>query len=587
MNLSAIYHNNWLEYREALEDGRVRIRLRAARDDLDQVTLFSAGIYSKQRWDLRFLETPMRVVLRDEWHDWFEADYLPDDPRTCYFFGLKKQGETRFFDQDGVKTPAQIQQKPLGLNPFPFAYAYAPEPLPHWAQGKVGYQIFPDRFFRAGPTNKGLEPWQGGRVSNAVVFGGNLAGIREKIPYLKQLGVGFLYLTPVFLSDTAHRYNTHDYYQIDPLLGDMQDLKDLVLDLHQNGMRMLLDGVFNHSGTRFAPFLDAREKGRDSPYHDWFFFDKQHKNGYHSFAFEPRMPKLNLKNPQAAAYFLDVGRYYLREIGVDGWRLDVSPEVWPDFWRQFRKMVKQENPEAILVAECWDRSQEWVSVGDMFDGTMNYLLSRAIWRFLANREVDLVAFDSLVNRSLTLYPSRKIAMQWNFIGSHDTPRFVTRAGDRQADLLRAAFLLFTLPGTPILYYGDELGMQGDQDPDCRRPMRWDLVEDNPVYTHFQKLMKTRNALPALMSGGFQTVYAGEEGVYAYLRTPEGEGQAALCVVNTSDHHKEGASLRLPLPRELKNAKALMDQLSGDSWPVTDGAITLPLLPGLQLILTAP
>lgn len=206
-------------------------------------------------------------------------------------------------------------------------------------------------------------------VANEYRFGGNLKGILEAVPYLAELGVGVVYMTPIFLSDTSHRYNTFDYYQIDPLLGSLEDLKALADALHERGIRIVLDGVFNHCGLGFAPFQDAMEKGKASPYYDWFFFGEQYPCGYMTFGEKwAYMPKLNMQNEACAEYFLDVGRYWLREAHVDGWRLDVSPEVYPDFWRQFRRAVKKTNPNAIMIAECWDDSREWCTIGDMFDG---------------------------------------------------------------------------------------------------------------------------------------------------------------------------------------------------------------------------
>lgn len=578
MNLAAVHHVNWLEYREVLPDGRLRVRLRAASGDDLAVTLLHTGIYNPDRFAHRFNRSPMRKVADDGVHSWYEADYLPDDPRTCYLFELREGEELRYFDQEGFKSGEDFQNPPLALNPFPHAYLYPERGAPDWARGAVGYQIFPDRFRMAGAKGEPAA-WARHKVSNAVRFGGNLAGIRQAIPYLKDLGVAIVYLTPIFLSDTAHRYNIYDYYRVDPMLGSLADLKALADSLHAEGMRLILDGVFNHSGTRFPPFLDAAEKGESSPYADWFFFDTS-RIGYRTFAFEKRMPKMNLKNEETAAYFLDVGRYWVREAGIDGWRLDVSPEVWPDFWRRFRKAVLSENSEAVLIAECWDISREWVSVGDMFDGTMHYILSRAIWRFFARGEGGLQAFDHAVNMAMMLYASRVNQAQWTFLSSHDTPRFLHRAGGAENRQRQAAFFQLTVPGVPIVYYGDELGMTGAGDPDCRRPMRWDLAENNSLRAFYRKLIHLRNQLPALALGDFRTVAVTEGGLYAYLRTGESPVLCALCTGDTGFTH----SLRLP--EEFAGAKALYDHLSGQRLPVSAGQALLDCGPGAALILTA-
>ena len=579
MNLSALHHLPLMEYREALPDGRVRIRLRTAREDLDKATLLHVCIYKDARFRYRFNKTPMTKVASGALHDWYQADFTPDDPRQCYLFELQKNGQTCYLDQEGIKEPEAFGEPPFGINPFAFAYVYPPRPLPAWALGKVGYQIFPDRFRRQGPPGPGIQPWDGGEVKNHRYFGGNLQGIREAIPYLKELGVSLVYLTPIFKAHTAHRYDTADYYQIDPMLGTLQDLKDLVTALHQNNMRLILDGVFNHSGTRFAPFVDAREKGPASPYYDWFFFDDS-TTGYQTFAFTAMMPKINLDHEAAARYFLEVGRYWLRETGMDGWRLDVSPEVSPDFWRRFRREIHRENPEALLIAECWDDSREWVNSRDMFDGTMNYLLSRAIWRFFALRETSLAAFDSAVHHALSLYPTALLPAQWSFLSSHDTPRLLTRAdGDIHRQRL-AVFFQFTCPGLPVIYYGDELGMAGEGDPDCRRPMAWDQVGDNSTLAFYRQLAGLRNRLPALQTGAFTTLEAGEDGLYAYLR---GEGEeAVLCVLYTGPY---AGARPLRLPGDWAAADSLHDAWTGQRCPVADGSISLPAAPGACFLFT--
>lgn len=579
MNLAALHHVNWLEYREALPDGRLRIRLRAAKGDLKEVTLLYVGIYSKERYFNQFNRQPMFLRAQDQVHDWFEADYLPDDPRTCYLFEIKDQDKTLYFDQEGIKIQTNFDSGYLGINPFPYAYIWQTETTPAWARGGIGYQVFPDRFRRGGESVPGLEPWAGGKVNNAVRYGGDLKGITAAVPYLAQLGVDILYLTPIFLSDTAHRYNVYDYYQIDPLLGSLEDLKALADALHARGMRLILDGVFNHSGTLFPPFVDAQKRGADSPYAQWFCFDNS-QIGYQTFAFAKYMPKLNLQNEEAAQYFLKVGRYWIREAGIDGWRLDVSPEVWPDFWRRFRKAIKEEKADAILIAECWDISREWVSVGDMFDGTMHYILSRAIWKFFATREINLQQFDWAVNHAQMLYSSGVNQAQWVFLSSHDTPRFLTRSGGDLTRLRMAAFFQLTSPGVPVIYYGDELGMEGEQDPDCRRPMRWDWVDkNNSTLAYYRQLTGIRKQLKALQTGDFYTVETGEDGLYAYLRDGK---QPVLCVLCTGDATCERS---LTLPPAFANAKKLYDWISQSAIPQAKGKVSLKIAPGLTYIIT--
>lgn len=572
MNLPAIYHGGWLEYREVLSDGRLRLRVRCARGDAERVCLLHQGIYEPARFRGEFVETPMALAARDGRHDWYEADYLPEDPRQCYFFRLAKGDSEVYLDQDGVKTADEIGM-PLALQPFPYAYVYRRQPPAPWARGSVGYQIFPDRFRRAAGPAPGIQLWDSPGTGQRSFFGGDLRGIIASIPYLRELGVELVYLTPIFLSDTAHRYNTFDYYRVDPMLGDLDDLKALSRALHQAGMRLILDGVFNHCGLRFAPFEDAAAKGRDSAYYDWFFFDKGIRNGYRSFGYLRYMPKLNLENPAAQAYFLGVGRYWVREADIDGWRLDVSPEVWPDFWRQFRKAIRQEKPDAIMVAECWDESREWVSVGDMFDATMHYVLSRAIWRFFALRQTTLSQFDHAVNRVQMIYPSQLNPAQWTFLSSHDTSRFITRAAGDETAQRMASFFQMTVPGLPVIYYGDELGMPGGDDPDCRRPMAWDKAAGNVTLAWYKCLTGLRRGLPALREGAWRSHLVGEDGLYAYIRLGD---QPVLCLIMTGE---EAEGRKIPLPGPFRGKKALHDHMQGQDIPAAEGCIVLSLRRG--------
>lgn len=576
VNIGAIEHMPWLEDRHALPDGRVCLRVRAGRGDFDRVSAKISSNYDGPEFFEKARVAPMERVARDERFDWYQAVFAPRDRRLKYLFVLEGEGGTFKLDgaglHPGADWPEDVDQA------FAFAYAWPAPDMPQWAKGCVGYEIFPDRFRREGPEEPGLEPWTSDRVQNEIRFGGNLRGVLEAVPYLKELGVEVVYTMPLFVSDTSHRYNTFDYYAIDPLLGTEEDLRALADTLHRRGMRLMMDGVFNHVGLGFPPFQDALEKGEASPYRDWFLFDDTEEWGYQTFGHWRYMPKLNLKNPDCAAYFCDVGRYWLKNTPIDGWRLDVSPEVWPDFWRQYRRMMKEANPDSLMVAECWDDSREWLSVGDMFDSTMNYLWSRSVWDRFCTRKISPEAFDGAMNRLAVLYPDRVHQVLWNFLDTHDTPRIRTRAGGDARRQRAASFFQFTYPGSPILYYGDELGMEGGGDPYCRFPMRWNDVENNPMLAHYQTLARLRRENPALRLGGFRTWKVLDNGLYAYLRVLD--DQTMLCVLNTGD---ERAEALLPLPEALAKRDGLMDLYAGKVFSVDQGGIYAALEAGEGLI----
>ena len=576
IHFDAIFHMPWLEYRHALPDGRVCLRLKTGRGDFSRVQARVTSNYDAPDFFASAHVYDMARAYADEWHDMYEVVFEPHDRRLKYLFVLTAGELTVKLDAAGLHPGADAPEDVSDA--FAFAYAYPTDPMPDWARGCVGYQIFPDRFRRE-PTLAGgeVEPWDSDRVQNEYRFGGNLRGILKAVPYLRDLGVKLIYTTPIFLSDSSHRYNTFDYYRIDPLLGTEDDLRALCDELHRNGMRIVLDGVFNHSGVQFAPFADAVEKGPESPYYDWFFFDEKQEHGYHTFGHWAYMPKLNLRNEACAQYFLDVGRYWLRDFGIDGWRLDVSPEVWPDFWRRFHRMMKNENPQSLMIAECWDDSREWLTQGDMFDSTMHYVLSRSIWNRFAYHKTSLQQFDWAVNSALMLYPWRTQEVLWTFLGSHDTQRMRTRAGGDLRMLHAAAFFQFTYPGVPIIYYGDELGMEGGDDPFCRFPMRWHDVDGNPTHAHYQRLAHLRQQNPALRVGGFRTLAARDDGLYVYERSaPE---QTVICALNTGL-----APVRARIELGPRDSATVRELYSDTSLPAENGRVEIDMEAGQGLIL---
>ncbi len=578
LSLGSIYHMPWLEYRHTTPEGDVVLRLRTGRGEFEAAVARVANPYTFPNPFEGAQDYSMQVAYRDDLFDYYEVRFHWDDPRMKYLFLLFADGG-RTFTLDGSGLRAGCGCNDDISECFTFAYAYPSDPMPDWARGAVGYQIFPDRFRREGPQEDGLEPWNSSRVQSEFRFGGNLAGMRAAVPYLKDLGVKVVYTTPIFQSDSAHRYNTFDYFQIDPLLGTLEDLKALVDELHKNGMRLVLDGVFNHCGLQFAPFIDAMEKGEASEYRDWFFFDHSESCGYRTFSHEPYMPKLNLRNEACAEYFLGVGEYWLKECGIDGWRLDVSSEVWPDFWRKYHAMMKRVNPDSLMIAECWDDSREWLTQGDMFDSTMHYVLSRAMWKRFCYHSIGLAEFDAAINDAAMLYPQRTQDVLWTFLGSHDTDRVLTRAGGDVRMLHGASFFQFTFMGVPIIYYGDELAMEGGADPDNRRAMRWDNVDGNATRAHYQKLTSLRAAHEALRIGEFRTWQVESNGLYAYERFTKDE--RLLCVLNTGT---DPLTAQLPLPEALGGKAAVHDLYAETSLPVWSGLVEVKLEPGEGMIL---
>jgi cyclomaltodextrinase / maltogenic alpha-amylase / neopullulanase len=370
--------------------------------------------------------------------------------------------------------------------------------VPAWPADAIFYQVFPDRFARSGrvPAPGPFERWEAPPTTFGFK-GGDLFGLADRLDDLADLGITAIYLNPIFTAASNHRYNAHDYLSVDPLLGGDAALRELLDAAHGRGMRVILDGVFNHAGRGFWPFQHVLEAGPRSPYRDWFHFEPAFLEGeraldaygagsagYRAWAEHRSLPKLRVENPAVRAYLLGVAEHWLR-FGIDGWRLDVPTDIEdPTFWPEFRRRVRAINPKAYIVGEIWHDAREWVG-GDRFDALMNYPVGMAILGFASGGRLDQGAIDGQIDYQrflvgldgaafgarlvalMSRYRPEVTAVQYNLIGSHDTPRARTVLDGDTVALRLATLLLLTLPGSPAIYYGDELGMEGGPDPGCR------------------------------------------------------------------------------------------------------------------------
>jgi cyclomaltodextrinase / maltogenic alpha-amylase / neopullulanase len=443
-----------------------------------------------------------------------------------------------------------------------------PVDTPAWARDAVFYQVFPDRFAASEgvPKPGPLEPWDAPPTDTGFK-GGDLIGIVEHLPYLEDLGVDALYLNPVFSSASNHRYHTYDYFAVDPLLGGDDALRELLDAAHGRGMRVILDGVFNHTGRGFWPFHHVLETGASSPYRGWFHFDQgaldagrpilayppfgtpAHEIGYAAWWGIPALPQLNAADPAVREYLMTVAEHWLR-FGIDGWRLDVPDEIRePGFWQEFRSRCRAIRPDAYLVGEIWRVAPEWLG-GDRFDALMDYPLAEAILGFAGGAHLDLgvigahreyganvraidgPAFAARLGELLAAYDPDVVAVQLNLLGSHDTPRMRSILGGDPDAVRLATLLQLTLPGAPCLYYGDEVGLTGGNDPGCRGAFPWDESRWDGAFRAFvRELVHLRRSRPALHAGG-TTIVAAAGGAVAVERRLD---DARLVIaVNASD-----------------------------------------------------
>jgi glycosidase len=455
--------------------------------------------------------------------------------------------------------------------------------VPYWVQDSIFYQIFPDRFYKSnlGLNHLNYQAWEAEPTVRGFK-GGNLRGIIEKFDYLLDLGINALYLNPIFASSANHRYHTTDYYKIDPTLGTMQDYEALLDIAHHNDVRVVIDGVFNHTGRGFFAFSDILENGPESRFIDWYHiknfpvdaFGPGMANNYLAWWDIKDLPKLNTDNPAVKDYLLEVSRYWIEQ-GTDGWRLDVPAEIDDDaFWAQFRQVVKSANPDAYTVGEIWDGNPRWVG-DNHFDGLMHYPLRDAITDLLEGK-IDVKAFAENMESYLTKYERENLFAMYLALGSHDTRRLMSKMGE-DPNKVRLAFLVqFANPGAPAIYYGDEIGMRGGKDPDNRWAFPWDESRwDHELRSFVQKLIAARKEHPALRRGDLNRLHLSEENHwYAFCRQL-GEDQV-LAVINPSDETRQ---ISVPVQDlDWQDGRVVEDLITGARYRISENTLDVTLGP---------
>ncbi|WP_028986423.1 glycoside hydrolase family 13 protein [Thermicanus aegyptius] len=569
MFLEAILHQPYGSFAFPVDGHTLRVRIRTKRDDVEKVTLLHGDRYQLPEFD-----TPLELkkVASDLLYDYYSGDLYSPTRRIRYTFFIEKGNLAFWYGDLGFST----DRKMAGDFQYPFINEQDLFTTPEWAKKGIVYQIFPERFFNGNPANdpKEVEEW-GEKPTPDNFFGGDLEGITQKLPYLKDLGVNVLYLTPIFQSPSNHKYNTTDYYTVDPHFGDLETVKELVREAHEQGIRVIFDAVFNHCGADFFAFRDVLEKGEKSPYKDWFYIHdfpivtNPHPN-YETFAVDVwTMPKLKTSNPEVRDYLLKVARYWIEEAGIDGWRLDVANEVDHDFWREFRKAVKEANPEALIIGEIWHDASPWLE-GDQYDSVMNYLFREALCDFFAKGTIGVRTFDARLAKARMKYRDQANFCMFNLIDSHDTERFLTASNEKEERLRLAAFFQMTYLGMPMIYYGTEIGMTGENDPDCRRTFEWDEEKQNlDLREYYKRLIAIRLQHAPLTHGDFRTLLADDlRNLYLYSRSYQGETMIMALHVGGKEERVDVA-----VPQTWKSAN---DLLSGERIPVADGKVRLTL-----------
>ena len=414
--------------------------------------------------------------------------------------------------------------------------------VPDWAANKVVYQIFPSRFAASQPVDKKL--WYKAPITPMDDLHGDLRGIIDHLDHIQDLGIDVIYMTPSFKSDSCHKYDTIDYYEIDPSFGTKEDLKELVQKAHDRGMKVVMDAVFNHTGKEFFAFKDILEKGEKSKYLDWYYIDELPLKGkwgeipnFLCFGYYGGMPKLNLKNPEVEKYITDVACYWIRECDIDGWRLDVGDEISHFFWKRFRRAIKAVKKDMLIIGEIWHYAGDFLE-GDEWDTVMNYPFYLNLIDLLADEKISVSQFVQNLGYLKGRLHKKCYPLMWNLIDSHDTARFLHLCKDNKKKQHLAAAFQLLLPGMPMIYYGDEYAMPGANDPDCRRGMYWDEeYQDKEMFEWYKRLLQVRKAHTCIVEGELVEAITRDEDETIVLIRKNGEETIAL-IFNCSNHTKE-------------------------------------------------
>ena len=517
------------EYAHAISEKRVLFRLRAAKGDLKLCTLFYGDRACRQN-PVVFSPTAMTVVYSDLLFDFWEVEFEPPFRRICYYFDLNDGNEKTLYYADLFADTLSTERSEYYQ--LPYIHRADIAKAPDWANDAVVYNIFPDsfatsrRYISGKPTER---EWNGERTRGKL--GGTIRGITENVDYLSELGVNCVYINPFFAAGEYHKYDLLDYYNVDPCFGTNIEFMEMVNTLHRNKIRIIIDGVFNHCGWRFFAFDDVVQNGKSSRYADWFYRleypvvrpnDGEDIPGYECFAYERLMPKLNTANPEVVKYFTGVCQHWLREYGVDGWRLDVADEVNNAFWRAFKNAALEVNPDAFLIGEIWVKANYWLD-GSMFHSAMNYDFRKHCRDFFAKGIINAEAFNARVTLMLTRYRKNLTNVQLNILDSHDVSRFLSLCGGDKRRLKLAVLFQMCFIGIPSIFYGDEQGLYGLMEDEYRQPMIWD--GDQELLEFYRWAVKLRKENPSLSRGRYRMVFA-KGSLFVFQR---GDGESAIIV----------------------------------------------------------
>lgn len=512
MNLSSIYHRCADNYCYCLDKDTIVINIKTGYD-VEKVTLchgdpFEKGIMGSNS-EFVHTDTVMTDKKLLEHHVLWSIKIKPKFKRLAYFFILESKKEKYYMLEDRFYDINEYQSYKGRRQLFTFPWMNISDIIntPDWVNDTIWYQIFIDRFCNGKPeiNPKNVSPWRSPDkpVKYSDYFGGDIPGITEKLDYLQDLGITGLYLTPICKGRSNHKYDTISYTKIDPAFGTDEDMANMVSEAHSRGIRVMMDGVFNHTGMFFYPWQDVKKNGPNSKYYDWFMintwpfqekgsFSTNAKAGnYYTFAFFDGMPKLNTNNPDVIKYIIKVVTSWVKKYDIDGLRLDVAGEISHTLCKELHHTLKSIKPDFYILGELWHDSTPWLR-GDEYDSVMNYPFGDSINDFWSDTSKTALDFEYSINRCYSMYPEQINKVLFNLLDSHDTIRLISKLKDIYTFYQQLA-VLFTMPGTVCIYYGTEIALEGGHDPDCRRCMPWNKIQKGEYYKQIS-IMKNLIAL---------------------------------------------------------------------------------------------
>lgn len=503
MEKTAIYHRPESEYAYLYDKDLLHIRLRTKKNDVKKVSLICGDPYliQEEEWFKQSLE--MTKLASTELFDYWMVVVTAKHRRIQYGFHVVGFDKEELFYGDRAIEAYDLSVISKAENYFRMPYFQEADRVktPEWVKETVWYQIFPERFANGDSGNDPVGTLAWGSKEHPGredFFGGDLQGVVDHLDYLEDLGINGIYFCPIFKASSNHKYDTIDYYEIDPDFGDKELFKLLIQEAHKRGIRVMLDAVFNHMGYFSNQWLDVVENEEKSKYVDWFHIQEfpvafetngNHEGStsiaYDTFAFTPKMPKLNTENPEVQDYLLGIATYWIKEFDIDAWRLDVANEVDHQFWKKFYHATTQIKEDFYILGEIWHSSQNWLN-GDEFHAVMNYAYTETILNYFVKNTVSGEEMKNILFEQLMLYRQQTNEVMFNMLDSHDTARLLTMAKENKNIAKMTLAFTFLQHGSPCVYYGTEIGMTGENDPDCRKCMVWEEDKQDKEFLQFMK-----------------------------------------------------------------------------------------------------